>query len=43
VTRPLQSPHTDQNYDSYSFDARIQILTEMYWYRHNLSIDPKKN
>jgi len=34
---------TAQNCGSYSFDARIKILTEMYWSRQYLSIDPKKN
>jgi len=31
-----------QNGGSYSFDARIKILTEMYCSHQYLSIDPKK-
>jgi len=32
--------HSNQNCGSYSFDARIKILTEIYCYDQYLSIDP---
>jgi len=35
-------PQAARNCGSYSFDARIQILTEMYCSYQYLSIDPKK-
>jgi len=43
VPRALERPQTAQNYVSYSFDAKIKILTEMYCSRQYLSIDPKKS
>jgi len=42
VPRPLKRPQAAQNCGSYSFDARIQILTEMCFSHQYLSIDPKK-
>jgi len=38
----MQRPQTAQNRSSYSFDARIKIVTEMYCSRQYLSINPKK-
>jgi len=35
-------PQTAQNCGSYSFHARIKILTEMYYSHQYLSIDQKK-
>jgi len=43
VPRPLLRPQTAQNCGSYSFDARIKTLTEIYCYRQYLSVDIKKN
>jgi len=42
VPRPLLRPQTAQNCGSYSFDARIKILIEMYCSYQYLSIDSKK-
>jgi len=42
VPRPLLRQQTVQNCGSYSFDARIKILTEIYFSLQYLSIDPKK-
>jgi len=37
-----RTPQTAQNGGSYSFSAKIKILTEMYCSHQYLSIDPKK-
>jgi len=42
LPRPLQRPQTDQTCGAHNFHARYNILTEMYWSRQYLSIDPKK-
>jgi len=36
-------PQTAQHCGSYTFNARIKILTEIYCFHQYLSIDPKKS
>jgi len=43
VPRTVLRPQTSQACDAHSFHARLKLLTEMYWSRQYLSIDPNKN
>jgi len=40
---PTLTPQTAQNCGSYSFDARMKILIEMYCSHQYLPIDPKQS